>query len=120
MAKNVFISYRREDTGPVAGRVYDRLRLILSDSHLFFDVSTISAGEDFEKRIIAALGKSEVVLVFIGEKWLEPMHDTGKPRIWQAADFVRIEVREALRRPILIIPILVGRADMPKPDQLPE
>jgi TIR domain len=120
MTKTVFISYRWDDTGAAAGRVYDRLRPLLTDGHLFFDVNTLIGGEDLKHKIISALSKTDIALVFIGDKWLEPTKETGQPRLWQSADLVRTEVREALRRPILVLPVLVNRAEMPKADQLPE
>jgi TIR domain-containing protein len=120
VAKKVFISYRREDTGPAAGRVYDRLARLLPNSNLFFDVSTIGGGEDFVQRIEAEIGHSDAALVFIGDKWLEPAHRSERARIWDADDFVRAELRAALARPMLILPILVAGARMPKPEQLPE
>jgi hypothetical protein len=115
-----FISYRREDTGSAAGRVYDRLARLLPKSNLFFDVNTIGGGEDFVRRIESEIGRSDVALVFIGDKWLEPAHPPGSGRIWEQDDFVRAELRAALGRPMLILPILVAGARMPKPEQLPE
>ena len=120
MAKRVFISYRREDTGSAAGRVYDRLSRLLPKSNLFFDVNTIGGGEDFVQRIESEIGRSDVALVFIGDKWLEPAHPPGSGRIWEQDDFVRAELRTALGRPMLILPILVAGARMPKPEQLPK
>jgi hypothetical protein len=120
LRKKVFISYRREDTGPAAGRVYDRLLRILSKFNVFFDVSTIGGGENFEKTIVDAIARSDAALIFIGEKWLQPMQPTGKARVWETNDYVRAELRAALARPILILPVLVGGAEMPKPEQLPE
>ena len=120
LRKKVFISYRREDTGPAAGRVYDRLSRILSKSNVFFDVSTIGGGENFETTIVAAIARSDAALIFIGEKWLQPVQPTGKARVWEANDYVRAELRAALARPILVLPVVVGGAEMPKPEQLPE
>jgi len=120
VAKRVFISYRREDTGSAAGRVYDRLSRLLPKSNLFFDVSTIGGGEDFVRRIESEIGRSDVALVFIGDKWLEPAHPSSRGRIWEQDDYVRAELRAALARPMLILPILVAGARMPKPAQLPE
>jgi len=118
--KRVFISYRREDTAPAAGRVYDRLSRLLSTTHVFFDVTTIRGGEDFETKIVSEMSRSDVALIFIGDKWLGPVQPTGKTRIWEINDLVRTEVRAALTRPMLVLPILVGGASMPKPGQLPE
>jgi TIR domain len=120
LRKRIFISYRREDTGPAAGRVYDRLSRILSKPNVFFDVSTIGGGENFETTIVGAIARSDAALIFIGDKWLQPVQPTGKARVWEANDYVRAELRAALARPILVLPVLVGGAEMPKPEQLPE
>lgn len=120
MPKRVFISYRRKDTAASAGRVYDRLSHLLKKPNVFFDVSAISGGEDFVKRIESEIGKSDMALVFIGDKWLEKANPAGDMRIWQQDDHVRAEVRAALARQLLVLPVLVGGTGMPKPEQLPE
>jgi TIR domain len=119
VAKRVFISYRREDTAPAAGRVYDRLCHMLKKRNVFFDVSTILGGENFEEKIVVEIARSDTVLAFIGKKWLEPAQD-GKPRIWQPGDYVRAELHAALARDIRLLPVLVDGARMPAPDELPE
>jgi hypothetical protein len=118
--RKIFVSYRRDDTGDAAGRVFDRLKTILPKNNIFFDVNVIAGGEDFEKKINDAIKESDAVLIFIGEKWVEPVPETGQVRLLEASDYVRAEVRAALARPILVLPILVAGASMPKPDQLPE
>jgi hypothetical protein len=118
--KKVFISYRREDTAAAAGRVYDRLSRLLSKPNVFFDVSTIGGGEDFAQKIASEIGKSDAALVFIGDKWLEHGPSGGAPRLSEPDDYVRAEVRAALLRPVLVVPVLVGGARMPRPEQLPE
>ncbi len=114
--KTVFVSYRRDDTAASAGRVYDRLCRILEPANVFFDVSAIRGGEDFVARIRTEIGRSDVVLVFIGEKWL----DGNKPRLWETHDHVRAEVRAALEGSRRVLPVLVGHARMPDPERLPE
>src|SRR6516164_953731 len=109
LRKKVFISYRREDTGPAAGRVYDRLSRILSKFNVFFDVSTIGGGESFETTIVDAIARSDAALIFIGEKWLQPVQPTGKARVWEANDYVRAELRAALARPILVLPYSLAK-----------
>ena len=120
MPKKVFISYRREDTAAAAGRVYDRLARVLAKPNVFFDVSTIAGGEDFVQRIAAEITKSDAALVFIGDKWLEQSAPGGRARIFEPDDYVRAELRATLSRPVLILPVLVGGAHMPKAELLPE
>lgn len=119
MPTRVFISYRREDTAPAAGRVYDRLCRLLSKSDVFFDVSTIAGGEIFDRKLMSEIERSDAVLVFIGRGWL-PSDDGSRARLQEPDDYVRAEVRAALGRPILVLPVLVDGAQMPRPDQLPD
>jgi hypothetical protein len=72
------------------------------------------------QRIESEISNSDAALVFIGDKWLEPAPGFDKGRIWDAKDFVRAELRVALARPILVLPVLVAGTRMPKPEQLPE
>jgi len=120
VAKRIFISYRRDDTAAAAGRVYDRLWRLLGKPNVFFDVSAIGGGEDFANRIVTEIEASDAVLVFIGRKWLEPASDGGAPRLFAAEDYVRAELRAALGRSVLVLPVLVDGARMPSPDQLPD
>ena len=120
LSKKVFISYRREDTADAAGRVYDRLSRLLSKPNVFFDVSTIGGGEDFEEKIVSAIGRSDAALIFIGREWLAPVQPTGNARIWEPDDYVRAEVRAALAQRIFRVAGACCRRSMPKPEQLPE
>jgi hypothetical protein len=47
VAGGVFISYRREDSGGFAGRIYDRLTRNLGPDNVFVDVDSIAPGVDF-------------------------------------------------------------------------
>jgi hypothetical protein len=44
-------------------------------------VNTIGGSEDFVRRIDSEIGRSDVALVFIGDKWLEPATVSGKARV---------------------------------------
>lgn len=123
MPKRVFISYRRHDTAPAAGRVYDRLCQLLPKHNVFFDVTTIAGGEDFVTKLTSAIQKSDAILVFIGKKYLEPTAE-GVVRLLETEDHVRAEVRAALQKTgqksDIVLPVLVDGAVMPRPDQLPD
>ena len=56
MAK-IFLSYRRQDSAGVAGRIYDRLRAHFGDDAVFMDIDSIPFGEDFREHIDAAVGQ---------------------------------------------------------------
>jgi hypothetical protein len=120
----IFISYRREDSQDITGRIYDRLDFRFGRENLFFDVDTIPFGVDFRKHLDQAVGQCDVLLAIIGEGWLDVCFQAGPKqglrRLDDPADFVRIEIESALARGIPVIPVLVGRATMPGDQDLPE
>jgi invasion protein IalB len=102
-----------------AGRVRDRIAGSFGEDSVFIDVDNIPFGKDFRVHIHEVLLKADAVLVVIGPKWLGGDR-RGRARIQDDTDPVRIEVETALSKGIPTIPILVGRTNMPKPEQLPE
>lgn len=131
----VFISYRREDSQDVSGRLYDHLTAKFPPAGIFKDVDSIPLGMDFREHLKNAVGGCEVMLVVIGPRWAHAA-GSGKPgfakgrgpksgpaerrRIDDPSDFVRIEIEAALERNIPVIPVLVGGATMPLATELPE
>ena len=115
----IFISYRREDSAGYAGRLYDILSSHFGDGEVFIDVDEIAAGQNFAKVIDETESGCSVLLVVIGKNWLAQGQD-GRPRLFDPQDFVRLEIAAGLRKNIRVIPLLVGGAVMPRPQQLPE
>lgn len=117
----VFISYRRQDSSDQAHRLHDELVRRFGDDEVFIDVAAIGPGELWRERIARVLEACWAVLVVIGPQWLTAKDDTGKPRIWHPQDVLRTEIEAALRRSdVEVIPVLVGGAQMPRSDELPE
>src|ERR1035437_10122186 len=69
---NTFISYRRDDSAAYARHLFDSLAARFGEQRVFSDQSTIEPGARFPKRIQAATKASGVMLVVIGQRWLEP------------------------------------------------
>lgn len=116
----VFISYRRDDSADVTGRIFDRLRASLDEKLVLFrDVDAIPLGRDFREVIAEAFLGCEVVLAIIGPSWVDARNEQGGRRLDDYTDFVRIEIEMALKEKIPIIPLLVRRAGMPREAQLP-
>jgi len=116
----IFISYRRSDTAGHAGRLYDHLKSYFGSDRVFFDVDTIPAGTDFAQKINNELDQSQVVLVLIGKGWLDVKDPAGNKRLDDPRDYVRIEVETALRKSVMVIPVLLQGAEMPSARALPE
>jgi TIR domain/Polyketide cyclase / dehydrase and lipid transport len=114
----IFISYRRSDEPGYAGRIADRLTAEFG-SRTFMDVESLEPGVDFVDRIEEAIGSVDVLVAVIGKDWASK-DPSGRPRLEDPNDFVRLEIGSALRRGIRVIPVLVRDAEMPKQDELPE
>ncbi|MDX2074823.1 MAG: SUMF1/EgtB/PvdO family nonheme iron enzyme, partial [bacterium] len=117
----IFISYRRADSKKDAGRIYDRLVESFGKQNVFKDVDDIELGADFRGVLREAVAKCDILLAVIGKHWLTVTDDkTGKRRLDNPDDFVRIEIESALQRDkCLVIPLLVDGAFMPSADELP-
>ncbi|MFN8003725.1 MAG: TIR domain-containing protein [Acidobacteriota bacterium] len=118
--KSIFISYRRQDSNDVTGRIYDRLIAKFGKQAVFKDVDSIPLGVDFREVLSQSVGQCAVLLAVIGKQWLTVEADGGQRRLEDSADFVRIEIEAALQRNIPVIPLLVQQAAMPREDLLPE
>lgn len=116
----IFISYRREDSAGHSGRLFDRLRERFGSDKVFMDVADIEPGVDFVEAIDRAVGSCDVLLVIIGKKWLTCTDASGKRRLDDPKDFIRLEAAAALRRDIRVIPVLIQDATMPTEKDLPE
>ena len=114
----IFISYRREDSAPYAGRLYDRLCGRFGADQVFMDVDDIPPGADFAAHIGAKVGSCEAMIVVIGHEWLTARNGDGQLRLSDPQDFVGLEVALALQRDGMVIPVLVGGASMPKATEL--
>jgi formylglycine-generating enzyme required for sulfatase activity len=119
MGTSIFISYRRVDSSDVTGRIYDRLVTAFDRNSVFKDVDSIPFGVDFREHLDGAVSQCQVCLVVVGRTWLEAKDEAGRRRLDSTQDFVRIEIESALKRKIPVIPVLVGGASMPGPEQLP-
>lgn len=116
----IFINYRRQDSEGYVGRLYDHLTQHFPQQDIFMDVDSIPPGADFVEVLEEAVAGCDVMLAMIGPQWLSILDEQGGRRLEQWNDFVRIEISSALRQKKVIVPVLVGRARMPAPTDLPE
>jgi hypothetical protein len=116
----VFISYRRDDSEGQAGRLYDDLAQHFGDGSVFMDVVGIDPGLDFRKVIDKNVSSCGVLLCLIGPTWLDAKDESGRRRLDNPLDFVRLETAAALKRDIPVVPVLVAKARMPSAEQLPD
>lgn len=116
---NIFISYRRSDSADIVGRIYDRLVAEFGRKSIFKDVDSIPLGVDFKGYLDQKVSECDVLLAIIGDRWLDATDASGKSRLEDPNDFVRIEIESALEQGIPVIPLLVRGAQMPGEEDLP-
>ena len=115
----IVISYRRQDSEAIAGRIRDRLVGHYGIESVFMDIDSIPFGTDFREHIRNVLTTTDVVIAIIGPRWTGGSR--GRPaRIREPADPVRIEVERAFENNIPLVPVLVNGARMPKTEELPD
>lgn len=120
MTGKIFINYRRGDDPGHTGRLFDRLQDVFEPQELFLDVDNIAPGLDFVRVLNERVAECDVVLAVIGKGWIDARDATGARRLDDPDDFVRIEITSALNQGKRVIPVLVGDAQMPRPEELPE
>jgi len=92
----LFISYRRDDSADVTGRLHDRLKGHFGDGTIFLDTDTIPIGMDFRQCLGDAVNQCDVLLAVIGDHWLDARYadgpQQGSRRLDDPHDYVRIEI----------------------------
>lgn len=119
----IFISYRRDDSQYQADRLHLALKKHVSNPRrdIFIDIDNIPVGVDFVAHLDAKVAECDVLLALIGPDWLDARDpQTGKRRLDDPADFVRIEIASALKRGIPVAPVLLDGASFPPLNELPD
>lgn len=100
--------------------MYERLSRELGPGQVFIDLDDMEVGVDFVEQTNDQLRGCRVLLALIEPDWASARDQKGQRRLDRANDFVRIEIATALRRGIRVVPILIGDAEMPDADALPD
>jgi hypothetical protein len=117
--QGIFISYRHADALPHARLLQVNLRERFPDAPVFVDLDSIEAGLDFGRVISDAVNASGVMVVLIGPQWATLADEEGRRRLDDPDDYVRFEIRTALKRCLRVIPVLVEGAKPPRQQELP-
>lgn len=99
LTPRVFISYRRDDTGPTADRLWVDLTDRYGEGKAFLDKEDIPYNEPWSSVLVGWLGISNVVVALVGHKWDGGLGPDEYPRILNEYDWVRREVETALDEP---------------------
>jgi hypothetical protein len=107
---DVFISYRREDSGS-AGRLGDWLASHFGAESVFVDVTGIGGGEEFPAVIEEAIRGCQAFLAVITPRWGDGLSDPN--------DWIRRELSLALGAGKQVVPVLIDGAEPPDRTALP-
>ena len=116
----IFVSYRRSDSRYAARGIAEHLRNRFGRTEVFMDVDSVPAGADFVEGVLDAIRASAVVLVLIGDGWVDAHDDRGRRRLDDPGDNVRTEIEHALGGGRPVLPVLLDGVPMPRPDELPD
>lgn len=116
----IFINYRRDDAGGVAGRLADSLTTYFGENRVFRDVDGIEGGANFEEVLRETAGAADAMIVLIGRKWVNASDQTGQRRLHDPQDWVSREIAAALDKNIPVFPVLIENAAMPRAEELPD
>jgi hypothetical protein len=119
MPGKIFISYRRDDSVESALGIGQYLERELGRQNVFIDVD-MRAGATFPLILQRRLAECKVMLVLIGPGWLDARDSSGRRRLDDPADWVRVEVSQGLKSNVTVIPVLLGGAELPRKGDLPE
>lgn len=119
MSPRIFISYRRDDAGKSTWRLYDWLERQFGADNVFFDREAIPPGAPFPAVLDTRLAACNVLIAVVGPRWAGIAGESGRPRLFDAGDWVAHEVASALEAGRKVIPVLVDGASMPPEADLP-
>ena len=121
MNSRVFISYRRNDSKYQARMIYGAFQKAVPRDRLFMDIDSIPPGVDFVQTLQTWVNQCEIMLALIGPGWVDATDPkTGRRRLDDPNDFVRVEIRQGLSRSIPVVPVLLDDASMPDAEHLPD
>lgn len=115
----IFLSYRREDSEHITGRIRDRLGTHFGEHAIFRDVDSIPAGMDFVRKVEDTIKAARILVAIIGPHWADATDRQGRRRLEQSDDPVRFELETALVVGLPLVPVLVNNARMPEREALP-
>lgn len=119
---SIFISYRRADSAGWTGRLSEVLNRRFGAERVFYDLdpSDIPAGSNWLEAVNKKMRSCKAVVVVIGPRWLNATDGVGRRRLDDPSDPHRTEIVAAIDSRALVIPVLVGGATMPNPEDLPQ
>lgn len=106
---DVFISYRHDGGQYLALLLYYMLKV--NGIKVFLDNRSLRAGK-FDDQLMDAIAQSKKLIAIISPGSIK--------RLQEEEDWVRKEISYAIKKGIVIIPVVMEKNDMPKKEELPQ
>ncbi|MEW2297709.1 toll/interleukin-1 receptor domain-containing protein [Streptomyces sp. NPDC006743] len=117
---DVFVNYRTGDEESAATMIARELARRFGGERIFFASDSIEPGHRYPAELVRAVEECQALLAVIGPRWSEVRGTDGRAALETEQDWTRREIRTALDRGILVIPVLVGKATRIDPAVLPD
>ena len=116
----VYLSHRRSDSAAEAAGVVTAVRRRHGHRAVVVGPPAVRFGASLRDEVERAVGRCDAVCVVIGPDWTTSRDGSGRRRLMNVRDPVRVEVETALHSGRATVPVLVGGAEAPHADDLPE
>jgi hypothetical protein len=110
----LFLSYRVATAAPHVGRLYDRLAVHFGEAAIFYDRGCLHPGDLWRERLQQELHGSAAVLPIVDPRWSASFAEHQ-----DTEDMALFELETAVQLQKTIVPLRVGGAAIPTPDELP-
>jgi hypothetical protein len=87
--------------------------------HVYIDIDAVPLGSEFAEGISRAVASCDVLIALIGSGWLQAADSGGQRRLDDPDDFVRREIESALAQGVVVVPVCVQGAGVPRAEDLP-
>jgi hypothetical protein len=114
----IFVNYRSGDHTTVVEALHRELARHFGEGQVFFDTSSLRPGDRYPDGLRSGVRGCEVLLVVIHADWLG-VDESGTRLVDREGDWVRREIEMALDGGKPVVPVLLGEARLPAPQELP-
>ena len=119
----IFVNYRGSDEIWATEYVYARMAEAFGSDAVFKAGNALRPGDKFSPILQEKAAHCPVMLVCVGQEWLDARDASGARRLDSSDDWVREEIRLALRAGNRVVPLLFGNPGelaTPREADLPE
>ncbi|MFC3995212.1 toll/interleukin-1 receptor domain-containing protein [Nocardiopsis sediminis] len=116
----VFINYRTGDEEASATLIERELSRRFGSDEIFRASKSIKPGDDYERELLRAVRRCDLLLAIIGPGWSDATGRSGGRALDDPGDWTRREIAEAFAYGARVIPVLVNNRQRLPEEELPD